>query len=354
MSMHYDNSYSYKIHDFCNISSDYLLPDLSFFAETFSDNDICNIHLSRGSLDNYHLDDFKKVGDSFFYNDDDDEFIAKLHWMGFKWNFLVKGLFQKNPISLVLDQGFLEKFWLRPPFMKVNILLRIFIHLQLLSKNLTFIHSASIIKNENCIIIPAFSNTGKTSTCLDFATRRNGLILSDDTVIVNDSGYCFAYPSPLSISLATYRSFGNFLNSSSFTGSKLYLMDLFSKIVPPPITTNQISLPLEDLVDNYSIPKKSRINAVCIIQDGDGKVEELDHYAATKKILSLARSEFFWRTHPIIQSYSYCNPSFDIASIETQEDNIISSLISNVDKIYLLSGKPDQFPVLIDRIFNIL
>jgi len=352
--LHSDYSYSYKIHDFCNISSDYLLPDLSFFNEAFSDSDICNIHLSRGLLDNYNLDNFKKVGDSFFYNAHDDEFISKLNWMGFKWNFLVKGLLQKNPISLVLDQGFLEKFWLRPPFMKVNILLRIFIHLQLLSKHLTFIHSASIVKNENCIIIPAFSNTGKTSTCLDFVTKRNGLIMSDDTVIVNDSGYCFAYPSPLSISLATYRSFSNFLSSSSINGSKLYLMDLFSKIIPPPLTNNQISLPLENLIDNYSIPKKSRINAICMIQDGEGKVEELDPYVAAKKILSLARSEFFWRTHPIIQSYSYCNPSFDIASIETREDDIINSLVSNIDKIYLLSGKPDQFPVLIDKIFNTL
>ena len=91
-----------------------------------------------------------------------------------------------------------------------------------------------------------------------------------------------------------------------------------------------------------------------MIQDGEGKVEELDPYVAAKKILSLARSEFFWRTHPIIQSYSYCNPSFDIASIETREDDIINSLVSNIDKIYLLSGKPDQFPVLIDKIFNTL
>ena len=70
----------------------------------------------------------------------------------------------------------------------------------LASRDLALLHSATLILEDQGVMLSAHTDTGKTATILRMLREQGGVFLSDDMTIVSGDGRVFAYPKPLTIS----------------------------------------------------------------------------------------------------------------------------------------------------------
>ncbi|NIO36955.1 hypothetical protein GTO27_04545 [Candidatus Bathyarchaeota archaeon] len=70
-----------------------------------------------------------------------------------------------------------------------------FLQMKLLDKGFSFIHASAVARNNECIIFPAFSDTGKTTTALSFL--KDGYDFLGDDKVITDGQNVFSYPMPV-------------------------------------------------------------------------------------------------------------------------------------------------------------
>lgn len=70
-----------------------------------------------------------------------------------------------------------------------------FLQMRLLDKDFAFIHAGAVANNSECLLFPAFSDTGKTTTTLLFLG--DGYSFLGDDKIITDGQSIFSYPAPI-------------------------------------------------------------------------------------------------------------------------------------------------------------
>lgn len=190
--------------------------------------------------------------------------------------------------------------------------------MKLLNKGFSFIHSASVAKDGDCLLLPAFGDTGKTTTTLRFLEQGYNL-LGDDKVIT-DGRKILSYPFP--VAQTVIRPFE--------TVPLLRKLKWFKTINPP--------------LQAKATPKK----IFFLLRGKKDEVKEVDKEEAAKKISTVTESSCPLFPFPVgvMLSY-YFVKNIDTKTYIEKRERIISQLVSDCETWIVVAKESSKFYKLI-------
>lgn len=199
------------------------------------------------------------------------------------------------------------------------------------------VHSASLVLDNEGIILVATGGMGKT-TILAKAIQQGYPFLSDDMTIIDKEGNI--YPCT-GISSIAYEPELNNMNNNSFKEFILRIFPPFRYIYQRTyIDMNLINPNLESAV-------KTMARKVFILSRGSSSLVKLSKEQAYKLILNINRIEFSYSSNKILLSYSFLNQWLNIQTLMQKEEDAIKNLISNTDCYLCTAPDPDEHLKLI-------
>lgn len=153
-----------------------------------------------------------------------------------------------------------------------------FLRYQLVLQKMVFLHASSVSFQNKGILIPGWSQTGKTGLLLRFLEDK-GEYMGDDEGILAISGRLYAYPRPLNLANYNYKDFPAILSRLGLSrGKDFYLKRLFDgayslimPLIPEGSRLKKIFLRLGGLskelvrrsVHPYRIFPQTKLKALC-------------------------------------------------------------------------------------------
>ncbi len=208
-------------------------------------------------------------------------------------------------------------------------------------------HGAAVRINEECILIPSFGNTGKTSTSWMLA-KRGAEFLTDEFAILDDKANCYGLPcsSLLSSSVISYLKL-------SLTGREklsLRLNDAKSKIFSTRFAPGGIKI-YPDRV--FKLSDKAKVTKMVFIQNGVDFAKRIDLREALARLRAVQSYELNWKANPYIIAYSFFSTRFDVSQLSSREEEFLEALVSRVNEFYVVSSSSGSHYAMIEGLSKI-
>ncbi len=184
-------NYDYDIHGLVTISSEYELPELSYFEVTRVEHpDVFVASRATKAKMIQRNGGLPRSSEQFRYEE-------ALHPLSLKFEIVVddSGIFVFISTLLTKSRHVLYSNIVEP-------LLRFL----MASKGHMLLHSAAVLLDGQGVMLSARTDTGKTSTVLKLLQEHGGEFMSDDMTIITEDGLALRYPKPLTISAHTLHS----------------------------------------------------------------------------------------------------------------------------------------------------
>lgn len=211
-------------------------------------------------------------------------------------------------------------------------IMRALLQMDLVRNDMIVIHGGGVRIGEEGILMPSVENTGKTSTVWMLARHGAGFI-TDEYSILDKHGQCYGIAGNSSVTPATARALG--LKLPRRKRIPLALAGLKGKILTVHFSSGGTNLSPDGF---FRICDKTRITRLAIIQSGSEFTRRINLDEALAKLKAIQAFEFGWRNQPYLLAYSYFNPHFDISSLASREDSLLSSILLKVQNFYLISS----------------
>ena len=207
------------------------------------------------------------------------------------------------------------------------------IFLKLLEKNLSPLHSGCVTsKATDGILLIAPPNTGKTTTVFNLVLYEGFELVSEDITVVSEKD---AYSCPFT---STY--FHSVPVSKEL--KKLGLLtkvDQFNMIANSilnkfPVLPSIFERPFDPLklLNTVRSTLQTKISYIFILKKGSSdRVNKINSSHIAREMIDLNRFEFSYYKDPLLLSYGYHHPEYNLWSFMKRECEIISSLANNAD-----------------------
>ena len=307
-------------------------------------NDLSILHVC---LD--HLNEFSNV-DRFYANPNKGVLYFKDVYYKRKYEILLTNLEEKYhtfPTKIYATKATLKR---QHSALKGNLynLIAAIIQIKLINAGFLYIHGACLSKNNLGIVAAGHCGVGKT--LLSFQAQKQGYsILSDDMTVIDDKGDGhFSYvPSTVS-----HNDFIRFVKSQDIGWWKYHKLLVKSKIVEKnPALMKFFPLPKFDLLGAQSMNtiEKAKVNTVCILEEGDKSIEEVDKLYLAKRIdeINEYSLEKFDRNR-MLWIYAFFN-EFDMNKVRIQENINLLKFLDGC-KCYVLKCRDKNWMSLVEEI----
>jgi len=198
-----------------------------------------------------------------------------------------------------------------------------FLQMKLLDKGFSFIHAACVAKDGICFLFPAFSDTGKTTTALQFLG--SGYNLLGDDMVITDGRNVLSYP--FSVAQKVIKPFE--------TVPLLRKLKWFKTINPP--------------IEEKATPQK-----IFLLKKGKkDEIEEATKEDLVKKLNIIMESScpLFPFPRGVMLSY-YFVKNIDIGTYIEKREKIISRLVNNCETWIVVAKESSNFYKLIKEIID--
>jgi len=198
-----------------------------------------------------------------------------------------------------------------------------FLQMKLLDKGFSFIHAACVAKDGICLLFPAFSDTGKTTTALRFL--ESGYNLLGDDIVITDGRNVLSYP--LSVAQKVIKPFE--------TVPLLRKLKWFKTINPP--------------IEEKATPQK-----IFLLRRGKkDEIREVNKEDLVKKLNIIMESScpLFPFPQGVMLSYYYVK-NIDIRTYIEKREKIISRLVNNCETLIVVAKESSNFYKLIKEIID--
>ena len=273
--------------------------------------------------------------DLWFYGREDENFIYYEDiFFGMKNQILLKNLLDKPEITVSKSCLWLDKFY--PPHSRLSIqsLIDSVTRIKQIQNGYLSIHAACVSNDEHTILIAAFPNVGKTLSCLQLL-KEGYKYISDDTVLVDKNGY--AYLTSFSAGIGQ-RDFLKFIKPNDIGKPKYYQTLLRAKIYESnKLVERLIQPPKIALGKIFPTKNKAKVNMIATIEIGPKRIEKIDKYDMTTKIMKINNYSLSRLNNPLIWAYSYFNNNFSVEEIESTNWINLWEFVENSDRFYSLA-----------------
>ena len=244
-----------------------------------------------------------------------------------KLQFKISGI-DTNNIKVTVNKDYMR--FVKHRFMNIHsmgYILTDIINLRLLHNRLAPLHCSGIVVDNDCYVIFAPPNTGKTLTAMSLCMKNKDRykFIAEDLAIT-DSVNLFA--APWTSTFRYYDSvdtskFSKFLNNLT---EKVSFLELFSFGKTEPITKY-----VDDVVH------KAKIKGIYILDRGKNESINISEKEAFDRINTLDRYEFNYMRAPSIIAYEYFNRETDIESAYEMERTLLKKMVSSANFVKVIS-----------------
>jgi len=224
-------------------------------------------------------------------------------------------------------------------------ILRTLLQMNLVRNNMLMMHGGVVRIGDEGILMPSVENTGKTKTVWMLA-KRGAQYVTDEYSIIDSEGHCYGIPSSSSLTPATATAVG--LNVTRREKTALILAGLKGKALTVHFTSGGMRM---DPNRFFKICSETHLNRIAIIQNGPDLTRRIRTEEALSRIKATQLFEFGWKTHPYLLAYAYFNPEFEVDSYSSQEDDVLKSVVSRIQDIYLVSSSNREHYRSIENLF---
>lgn len=205
------------------------------------------------------------------------------------------------------------------------------------------IHAAAVRLGDEGILLPAWGNTGKTSTSWMIA-KHGGEFLTDEFAIVDSSNYCYGLPCSSLISGKTAARFGVRLGPSDRV--RLFFSDAKSKILSSRFAPGGIKI-YPDMM--FKFCEKAKITQLAIIENGADACKTIGKHEAFLKIKSIQDYEFGWKSNPFLLAKSFFS-GFDLNALAAMENTFLEDFLAGLKEIQVVSSRVgEHYKALLNR-----
>ena len=244
-----------------------------------------------------------------------------------KFQYKISGI-DTNHIKVTVNRNYYR--FVKHRFMNIHsigYILTDIINLRLLHNRIAPLHCSGVVKDNNCYVIFAPPNTGKTLTSMTLCIKKeSGYSFISEDLAVTDGKNLIAAPWTSTFryydSVDTSR-FSKFLNNLT---EKISVLELFGFGKTEPITKY-----VQD------ISHKAKIKGIYILDRGEEKTKNIPNEEAFDRINTLDRYEFNYMRAPAIIAYEYFNRETNIEKAYDTERILIKKMITNADFVKVVS-----------------
>lgn len=245
-----------------------------------------------------------------------------------KLQYKIAGI-DSNKIRVTVNKNYLR--FVKHRFMNIHsigYILTDIINLRLLHNNMAPLHCSGFVHDDDCYVIFAPPNTGKTLTAMTLCMKdaQHYKFIAED-LAVTDATYLYAVPWT-----STFRYYDT-VDTSKFSKAlnnltdKISVLELFSFGKTEPITKY-----VKD------IQHKSKIKGIYILDRGDDCIADIDAKEAFERINTLDRYEFNYMRAPAIIAYEYFNRDTDIEKAYQTERCLLKQMIANAAFVRVIAA----------------
>lgn len=203
-------------------------------------------------------------------------------------------------------------------------------------------HAAAVRLGNEGILMPAWGNTGKTST--SWMLAKNGAeFLTDEFAIIDSDFSCYGLPCSSLVSAATATKFGAKLTQKERV--KLFFSDAKSKILSSRFAPGGIKIYPDRL---FKFRGKSEITKLAIIQRGPDSFSSVGKHEAFLKIKSIQDYEFAWKSNPFLLAKSFFS-GFDLNALAAVENNFLETFLGKLETYVVSSNSGEQYKALLSQ-----
>ena len=222
--------------------------------------------------------------------------------------------------------------------------LRSILVVSLLRNGLYMVHAAAVKIGDRGVLIPAFGNTGKTTTAWMLASR-GAEFLTDEFAILDSDGNCFGFPCSSLLSPSSLKALGIRLRrrqNLSLALSQFKSRVFSSRFVPGGIKLHPDSF--------FRISPKVPVSFVAILQNGTDQLDRIDKSQVIARIRAIQDYEFGWRANPYILAQRFFNPGFDMDWLLSEEETFLQRLVARLEDLYLVSSSSGSHFLQIEKL----
>lgn len=208
--------------------------------------------------------------------------------------------------------------------------LQVAIRMKFAQMDRTYQHCASITKDGNGVLLPAFGNVGKTT--LSYKLFASGFdYMGDDETVFAPDGTIGAVPTELGLYYTTIKR--NDIQLSDEQMREAFFKYLVSK-VPQRFIYTSVKVHPEEILNpgvNPQTVTTSDAKLLFFLERGPNVVEEGDVDRIVKKMLSSTYYKQYEVARGLLYSYMSIDDDFDLVDIESQERDRLRESLSDVD-----------------------
>jgi hypothetical protein len=213
----------------------------------------------------------------------------------------------------------------------------------LVRSKMYMIHAAAVRLGDEGILLPAWGNTGKTSTSW-MISKNGGEFLTDEFAIIDTENCCYGLPCSSLVSKNTASRFG--IRLSAREKGRLFFSDAKSKILSSRFAPGGIKIYPDRI---FKFCEKTKITELAIIENGPDSFKSIGKHEAFLKIKSIQDYEFGWKSNPFLLAKSFFS-GFDLNALATTENNFLENFLGGLDEIHVVSSKSgEQYKALLAR-----
>ena len=216
--------------------------------------------------------------------------------------------------------------------------------LLMLHRGFAPLHCSAFRCQDSTVVIAAPPNTGKTLTSMMACMQHEADYIAEDLAVTDGAN---VYSVPWTSTFRYYKQ----VDKSFFSKAKNWA----TKLVPPlELLGGSKPNPITEYVETERMVAKSPVTHIVMLQRGDESVHAVDETEAFRKVRNLNRYEFNYHRAPLVVAHEFFNPQLDIEGACRAEDQILTSLMQNVDhRLVVQSTDPTRYTQLIlDAIQN--
>ena len=337
---------NYIVHEISRIKTNFPLDTFSFFQVENEINDEDIIVNMVPEIESYEKG--TKFG-IYSYDEESDTICLKLSWRNVSGIISIKNLGNENPTIVEITPNFMRITKTTDTWCHVDTVISMLIQMKAIKKGYGFVHAASVAKENKAVVMPAWSDTGKTSTSWILAAKHGFEFMSDDVVLAGEDGTVLCFPQPSSIHMGTLRTISPVIPKRDSMSVKIREI---AAMFAPSLIPAKVERDVWKKLPGIKVKEKAKMETIAMFQFGDPSIEEINEEKLFKRIWALSRVNVAWDFQTqIIMPYLYVNPEFKYEELEKKEYNNLKSFTEKAIKRYVLTGSHKTFKT---QIFEVL
>ncbi|HAS27806.1 MAG TPA: hypothetical protein DCR59_01170 [Dehalococcoidia bacterium] len=208
------------------------------------------------------------------------------------------------------------------------------------------VHSASIVAENEGIMLIGAAGIGKTSI-LAYAIQNGYSYLADDMTVIDAD--CNIYPCSGISSIAYESGLEKIVNGKKVKNNSV--MDNISSVIPPLKNISQKPyLDINMLFPQSELADRAKAGKVFVLTKGSSNVEKISQEQAFHRIITINRMEFAYSGNQLLLLYSLFNCWPDMNTLRQKEEAAIMNLVTNADCYLCSAPNPQEHFKLINSI----